>query len=80
MPVLYDFHKVKQLLTIEHLHAKVIQYEQVCLCELGKEPVQGTGDARKCNLLEETVDIVVCLEKSEYAVTSLKLNEMPKIN
>ena len=45
MPVLYDFHKVKQLLTIEHLHAEVIQDEQVSLCELGKEPVQGTGDA-----------------------------------
>ena len=45
MSVLYDFHKIKQLLTIEHLHAEVIQDEQVSLCELGKEPVQGTGDA-----------------------------------
>ena len=47
--VLYDFHKIKQLLNIEHLHAEVIQYEQVSLCELDKEPVQGTGDAFKCN-------------------------------
>ena len=46
MSVLYDFHKVKQLLTIEHLHAEVIQYEQVSLCELGKEPVQGAYSGR----------------------------------
>ena len=40
MPVLYDLHEVKQLLPVEHLHAKVIQYEQVRLCQLGKEAVQ----------------------------------------
>ena len=64
MPVFYDFHKVKQLLAIEHLHAEVIQYEQVSLRELGKEPVQCAGDSCKGNLLEETVDIVVCLLES----------------
>ena len=30
--VFYYFHQVKQLLSLKHLHAKVIQYEQVCLC------------------------------------------------
>ena len=40
--ILYNFHKVEQLLTIEDLHAKVIQYEQVRLGKLGKETVQGT--------------------------------------
>ncbi len=53
MPVLYDFHEVKQLLAIEHLHAKVIQDEHVRLRESGKEPVQCAGDACKGNLLEE---------------------------
>ena len=37
VPVLYDLHEVKQLLPVEHLHAKVIQYEQVRLCQLGKD-------------------------------------------
>ena len=32
VPVLYDLHEVKQLLLVKHLHAKVIQYEQVRLC------------------------------------------------
>lgn len=67
MSVLYCFHKVKQLLTIEHLHAEVIQYEQVGLCEFGKEPVQGTGDACKRYLLKETVNIVVCHLESVHA-------------
>ena len=60
MPVLYDFHEVKQLLTVEYIHAKVVPYEQVCLRKLGKETVQCAGDACKGNLFEEAVDIVVC--------------------
>ena len=41
--VFYYFHQVKQLLSLKHLHAKVIQYEQVCLCYFGEELVQRTG-------------------------------------
>ena len=62
MPVFYDFHKVKQLLAIEHLHAEVIQYDQSRLCELGKEPVQGAGDACFYAKIQKMCEKVVALQ------------------
>ena len=57
--VFYYFHQVKQLLPLKHLHAKVIQYEQVCLCYFGEELVQRTGYPCQCYLLEEFHDVEV---------------------
>ena len=59
MPVLYDFHEVEQLLSVEHLHAEVVDDEQVRLCELGKEAVQAAGHSGERDLLEEAVQVVV---------------------
>lgn len=59
MPVLYDFHEVEQLLSVEHPHSEVIEYEQVSLCEFGKEAVQRAGYPREGDFLEEAVEVVV---------------------
>lgn len=59
MPVLYDFHEVKQLLSVEHPHPEVVEDEQVGLRDFGEEAVQGAGDARQRDLLEEAVEVEV---------------------
>lgn len=57
--VLYYLHEVKQLLPLKHLHAKVVQYEQVCLCDFAEELVQGAGYSCQCYFLEEFHDVEV---------------------
>ena len=59
MSVLDDLKEVEQLLSVESLHAEVVDDEQVGGGQLVEEPQQRGLDAVDGHLLEELVEVVV---------------------
>ena len=57
--VLDNLHEVKQLLPVKDLHAEVVEYEQVGLCQPVEEAMQAARHPCQGYLLEEPVEVEV---------------------